>query len=1400
MPIRTLEVTLPQMGESVTEGVVGTWRKRVGDLVAQGETLVEIQTDKIDAEVPSPEAGVVRKILAQEGDVVPVGSPLAELELDGATSATAVPAPTGPGKSEPPPDALEAIEVLLPALGESVTEGVVGNWHRQVGERVAQGETLVEIQTDKVDAEVPSPVSGMVEAILVPEGETVAVGTSLARVVPSAPGAPAARSESASGASSAPSAPPVSVPAGSRDHDATPLARRAAALEGVDLGRVRATGPGGVIRRDDVQRAVTHGAAAEELVPIKGSAAVLVQAMQESLQVPTATSFRTFEVPVLVQRRHQLNELLREAGRSDQRCSYTHLIAYALVRAAAELPPFSTAFGMLDGHPAKVVRDAVNLGLAVDVERRDGSRFLLVPVIRRADQLEFPQFRSRYEELVDKTRSGGLSVDDLEGATITLTNPGGVGTVASVPRLMVGQAAIIALGAIGTPPGLSSLSEEAASALGLQPVMTVTSTYDHRLVQGLESGLLLRRVEGLLAGDDDFYLRLFTELGLTLPALPEAGPRAAIAAVQTKAATPSQELMKAVAAGMSLVQAYRTHGHLAAHLDPLGSDPPGDPALDPASVGLTQGMMAEIPAEVLRVAVPGSTLAEALPQMRRTYCGTIAYEIEHISSHEQRAWLRRQIESGAHRHPLSPERRRALFERLAEVDAFERFLRKTYLGQHTFSIEGIDALVPMLEQAIDLLADEGTREVVLGMAHRGRLNVTARIVGRSLEDVIAEFESGSYLGGASTGDVKYHYGAAGEYRTAAGIPVGVVLTHNPSHLEVVDAVVEGRTRARQTTDRAPEIVQNTRRAIPILIHGDAAFTGQGVVTETLNLQSLEGYRVGGTLHIIANNQIGFTTEPADGRSTRYASDVAKGYDIPIIHVNADDVEACLDAVRLAVAYRATFERDVLIDLIGYRRWGHNEGDEPAYTQPEMMSKIRSHPTPVQVYGSELVRAGLLSEEQLSAEQTLRYQEMTDAHRRVLQAASQLAIAAQSTGTMAEPTGLPEVPTALPLERLVELDAQLVRLPAGFRMNPKLARAFSQRAGALSPDGRVPWAQAEALAFAALVTEGVAIRLTGQDTERGTFSQRHLVLHDPDTGDGWAPIQHLDDAGATFEVHNSPLSETAAMAFEYGFAVTKPQSLVIWEAQYGDFFNNAQVVVDQFIAAGQAKWDQECRLTLLLPHGYEGSGPEHSSARVERFLELAAEGNMRLASPSTASQYFHLLRLQALTEERRPLVVFTPKSGLRLPSYSSPAEEMAAGGFQPVLAVRPGGKGVRRVLIASGKVAHELEARMQKEALSDVAVIRLELLYPFPEEAMALALECCPDLQSVTFVQEEPRNMGAFAYVAPRLQPLLPKGIELGFVGRRAQASPSEGSLSAHLQEQERILRTALPAQSAGEES
>src|SRR6266704_3314123 len=918
------------------------------------------------------------------------------------------------------------------------------------------------------------------------------------------------------------------------------------------------------------------------LTPITGPAGRLVQNMTDSLSVPTATSFREITVDVLDARRRELNAQLAAAGK---KVSYTHLIGYAITRAARELPVMTHAFQDVDGKPHRFDPRAVNLGLAVDVEKKDGSRALVVPVIKHAEGTAFATFHATYESLVDKARGNKLVPDDFVGATITLTNPGTIGTVASVPRLMKGQGSIIATGAIRT--------------IGGAKVMTITSTYDHRIIQGAESGNFLRRLDGLLQGDDNFYGAVFESLGLAGKGKGEGGMVSAAAATipvspfpipRGDASTAADDL-KHVAAAMALVKAIRNFGHMAARLDPLGSEPPGDPALDPGPLGLTPEIMARIPADLLRIYVPGRTLAEAYPKLQETYCGTIAYEVEHIRSHQERVWLRQVIESGDHKKPLAPEMKRKLLARLTAVETLERFLHKAYLGQKRFSIEGLDALVPMLDQTIELAGTSGARRVVLGMAHRGRLNVLAHIVGLPYETIFAEFEGGRHVEGTltpegGTGDVKYHHGADGVYQTAAGKPVNITLTPNPSHLEAVNPVVEGRARANQTNRRGKDAIHDGTVAIPVLIHGDASFAAQGVVAETFNLARLKGYTTGGTIHLIGNNQLGFTTDPKEGRSTDYSSDLAKGFDAPIIHVNADDVEACLAAARLAILYRDKFHGDVVIDVVGYRRWGHNEGDEPAYTQPVMYERIKQTPTARQRYADQLTREGVVDAAQAAAEAEQVYQRLTEIQQSLKAHLREAGAGEEPQRISGAQTALSEPDTNVSAPLLTTLNEQLLLVPEGFTINPKLQKQLERRRPALT-EGQIEWAHAEALAFASLVAEGTAIRLTGQDTERGTFSQRHLVLHDARNGRRHAPIQNLPGARAPFELHNSPLSEFACLGFEYGYAAAAPETLVLWEAQFGDFTNGGEVIIDQFIIAGLAKWGQTSRLTLLLPRGYGG---------------------------------------------------------------------------------------------------------------------------------------------------------------------------------------------------------------------
>ena len=865
-------------------------------------------------------------------------------------------------------------------------------------------------------------------------------------------------------------------------------------------------------------------------------------------------------------------------------------------------------------------------------------------------------------------------------------------------------------------------------------------------------------------------------------------------------------LRTAVRASTELVQAHRTHGHLAALLDPLGSELEGDPGLDPETYGLTPEIIGQIPARELSISVPGNTFADALPHLRETYCGTIAYEIEHIASHRQRVWLREHIESGAFRQPLTSDEQKTLLKRLVEVDALERFLADTYMGEKQFSIEGCDVLVPMLDELIQLSGELGAKEVVIGMAHRGRLNVLAHNLGRPYDTIFAEFEGASTLEAVTTipqggtGDVKYHHGTQATYKLVSGLTIQINLESNPSHVEHVWPVVEGATRAAQTSRDSRRAHQDLRGAIPIVIHGDAAFPGQGVVSETFNLRALDGYTVGGTIHIITNNQVGFTTDPDNARSTRWASDLAKGFDVPIVHVNADDVPACMSAVRLAFAFREEFLNDVLIDLVGYRRHGHNESDEPAYTQPQMYAKIKTKKRVSELWADHLVAEGVISKEEVDRQAQEVWDNLAIIHQRLK---SKIATASEpgwehgSGEYRLDRSPSPEVSTAVPAQRLRELGGDLLTVRDGFTVHPKLVKELERRREALGDTGPpapgIDWAHGEALAFASLLTEGTPIRLTGQDSERGTFSQRHLVLHDAKTGQTVCPIQRLPHAQAPFELHNSPVSELACLGFEYGYSQEAPETFVLWEAQLGDFVNSAQVIVDQFIVSGLAKWGQTSRLTLLLPHGYEGSGPEHSSARLERFLVLAAEGNIRVANPTTPAQYFHLLRRQARIAKQRPLVIMTPKSLLRLSQATSSITDMAEGThFQPVLAEpEVQDEQVTRLVLCTGKIYYDLVGHPERKSHPGLAVGRMELLYPFPEGQILKLMGSYPNLTEVLWVQEEPRNMGARAHMFPRLMQIMPEMLALGYVGRPERASPSEGYPAAHISEQNRIVTTAI---------
>jgi 2-oxoglutarate dehydrogenase E1 component len=855
------------------------------------------------------------------------------------------------------------------------------------------------------------------------------------------------------------------------------------------------------------------------------------------------------------------------------------------------------------------------------------------------------------------------------------------------------------------------------------------------------------------------------------------------------------ELLRKVAGAASLIQAIRTYGHLAVQIDPLGAEPKGAQELTPEFHGITEADLAQVPAAALGFDSRFTTAADVVHLLRRRYSSTLGFQYTHLAEQREREWFRQMLRAEELTRPLTPEEKRGVLVRLSEVDGLERFLGRAFQGKKRFSIEGTDALVPMLDVAIEESATLGAREVVVGMAHRGRLNVLTHILGKPHATLFAEFE-GRHTEAADeseTGDVKYHMGYEGRRALADGTAVELTLVPNPSHLEFVNPVINGLARAHQRVGGVDEsgAARDESRVLPVCVHGDAAFMGEGVVAETLNMSRLRGYRVGGTLHLIVNNQVGFTTDPIDARSTHYASDLAKGFDIPVVHVNADNPEAYIAAVRIAIAYRAEFRKDFLIDLVGYRRHGHNETDEPAFTQPPLYDRIKAHPTPREVWGARLVKEGVVTEADVAQAE----REVAERLERILDEAR------KSNAAYAERDSSPEGPpappaesfdTAVPADRLTSFNERLLSYPEGFTPHPRLARVLERRRETLGDKGGIEWGQAEALAFASLVTEGVSVRLTGQDAERGTFGHRNAVVHDVQTGATYTPLQHVPGATGAFEIFNSPLTETATMGFEYGYSTAAPDALTLWEAQYGDFVNVAQPIIDQFLVADRAKWGQDSGLVLLLPHGYEGGGPEHSSARLERFLQLAAEGNLAVAYPTTPAQYFHILRRQAKRNPHRPLVLMQPKSFLRLSAATSRLADLASGSFQPVIddpvaADRRGG--VRRVVFTTGKLYYDLS--LAPERPGHVALVRVEELYPWPHEEIASLLDRYPGVEDVVWAQEEPRNMGAWSYAAPRLRALTGNTLNVRYIGRPERASPAEGYEAAHKREQARIVAEVL---------
>jgi 2-oxoglutarate decarboxylase len=1133
------------------------------------------------------------------------------------------------------------------------------------------------------------------------------------------------------------------------------------------------------------------------IMPIRGAALKIVENMEQSLTVPTATSVRQIPIKVLEENRRIINKFLQENERG--KTSFTHIIGWAIVKALKEYPQLNDGFAEVDGSPARLKRESVNLGLAIDIQKKDGTRSLLVPNVKGANHMNFAEFLAAYDDVVKRARGGKLGVPDFQGTTVSLTNPGTIGTVSSIPRLVAGQSVIVATGAIEFPAEYHAMAPEALSQLGISKTLTISSTYDHRIIQGAESGAFLARIHELLLGKDGFYDQIFMDLGISYTPMRWSIDRnpALLGGDHVREQTIKQARV------LELINSYRVRGHLIADIDPLHAMPiVHHPELDLETYGLT---IWDLDREFITGGLGGkesARLREILDILQRAYGGKVGTEYRHIQSKEQKVWLRERIRvEFVNPEPLSAEKKKELLQTLIAAEQFERFLHTKYLGQKRFSVEGSETVIALLDQLIEGSADKGVEEITMGMAHRGRLNVLANVIGNLSERIFTSFEGSVHPNfPADEGDVKYHQGATGERVTRKGRKIKLTLSPNPSHLEFVDPVVEGMVRAKQDLmdGKRAEVID---RVMPVLLHGDAAFAGQGTVMETLQLAGLKGYRTGGTIHIIVNNQIGFTTTPEASRSSIYSTDVARMTQLPIFHINGDDPEAAFRALRIALDFRQEFNKDVVLDVIGFRRLGHNEGDEPSYTQPLMYARVKAHTGVRELYSKKLTREGVIDEaalKQMIDEQVAKYEADLQRAKDIV---ARKPPKVELRPPVPEEDGSDILETPVSEEEVHSIAHKIAVVPQGFNINPKMVGQLARRAK--MGEGQVPmdWAFAEAVAFGSLVLEGTRVRLSGQDSGRGTFSQRHAVMYDTQRGEPWSPLSELrsdKDPHAVFEVYDSSLSEQGVLGFEYGYSVVANRALVLWEAQFGDFANGAQVIVDQYIAASEDKWQQRSRLAMLLPHGYEGQGPEHSSARLERYLQLCAENNLQVCYPTTPAQYFHLLRRQVKQEKERPLVVMTPKSLLRLPAATSTVADLTSGGFRPVIdddEVTDRSK-VTRVVLVSGKLFYDLSAGRKKTGDERVAIVRLEQFYPFPDRALRAILAEYPNMTRLVWAQEEPKNMGGWSFVEPRLTTMLARCEMPHYVGREASASPATGSYTTHEMEQKRIVDLALTADDA----
>lgn len=1197
-----------------------------------------------------------------------------------------------------------------------------------------------------------------------PAGDAAA-GAAVTPTTPSRPAAPAqapapAAKPAAAPAAKAPAQAPAPAPA-QPAKQAAPAAKPAAAKKAEPAGEAK-TGP--------------------EQVTLRGPSAAVAKNMDASLELPTATSVRAVPVKLLFDNRIVINNHLKRARGG--KISFTHLIGYAMVQAIKAMPSMNHSYAKVDGKPTLVKPEHINLGLAIDLVKPNGDRQLVVAAIKKAETLNFFEFWQAYEDIVRRARDNKLTMDDFTGVTVSLTNPGGLGTVHSVPRLMPGQSVIMGVGSMDYPAEFQGTSQDTLNKLGISKVMTLTSTYDHRVIQGAASGEFLRQVANLLLGENNFYDEIFEALRI---------PYEPVRWLKDIDASHDDDVTKA-ARVFDLIHSYRVRGHVMADTDPLEYKVRKHPDLDIVEHGLT---LWDLEREFAVGGFAGKSmmkLRDILGVLRDSYCRTTGIEFMHIQDPKQRKWIQDRVERG-HTKPEREEQLRIL-RRLNAAEAFETFLQTKYVGQKRFSLEGGESVIPLLDAVLDSAAESRLDEVVIGMAHRGRLNVLANIVGKSYAQIFREFEGNldpkSMHG---SGDVKYHLGAEGTFTGLDGEQIKVSLVANPSHLEAVDPVLEGVSRAKQ------DIVNKGGTdftVLPVAIHGDAAFAGQGVVAETLNMSQLRGYRTGGTVHVVINNQVGFTAAPESSRSSMYATDVARMIEAPIFHVNGDDPEAVVRVARLAFEFRQAFNKDVVIDLICYRRRGHNESDNPAFTQPLMYDLIDKKRSVRKLYTESLIGRGDITLEE--AEQALQdYQgQLEKVFTEVREATSQPATAAPSDPQAEFPVA---VNTAVSAEVVKRIAESQVNIPDHITVHPRLLPQLQRRA-AMVEDGTIDWGMGETLAFGSLLLEGVPVRLAGQDSQRGTFGQRHAVIIDRETGEEYTPLQYLSEDQARLNVYNSLLSEYAAMGFEYGYSLARPDALVLWEAQFGDFVNGAQTVVDEFISSAEQKWNQTSGVVLLLPHGYEGQGPDHSSARPERFLQLCAQNNMTVAMPTSPSNYFHLLRWQVHNPHHKPLVVFTPKSMLRLKAAASKAEEFTTGQFRPVIGdatVDPAA--VKKVVFCAGKVYYDLEAERKKRGVTDTAIIRIERLYPLPGAELQAEIKKYPNAEKYLWAQEEPANQGAWPFIALNLIDHLdlavgadlPHDERLRRISRPHGSSPAVGSAKRHQAEQEQLVREVFEA-------